>query len=114
MSNTLREVTMIGVPARGGALTFDIHAQGNHTVWSALAWAPAEQRIPGLGWLWVDPNQSVLLGVTAFPRAMSQTYSLPIPNLPWLAGVAVGIQALDVDGFTGAAQLTNRPHVVIQ
>ncbi len=113
-SNTAREIATVGIAARGGRFETAVAARGNHTVWSFVSWGPAQVDLQSLGWLWIDPAQSMFLGASLYPRTMAQLVSVPIPNQPWLAGIELRMQCLDVDGFTGQAHLTSVARAVVQ
>ncbi len=60
--------------------------------------AAAALDLQSLGWLWIDPAQSMFLGASLYPRTMAQLVSVPIPNQPWLAGVELRMQCLASTG----------------
>lgn len=114
LSNTYREARTIQPPVRGGAFEVGFLAQPNHLVANLLSWGAARFLLPGIGWVMLDPNQAIAGPTCFYPWAMEQSVSFPIPQIPSLAGMPLGVQGLDIDVRTGLMQATNRPWEIVQ
>lgn len=90
------------------------NACAGHLLANVISWGAARFLQPGMGWVMVDPNQSIAGPTLFFPIAMERSVSFPIPQDPSLAGMALGVQGLDIDLGTGLMQTTNRPWAIVQ
>jgi hypothetical protein len=112
--NTLREVTAATAPTRGGVFAVDFLAQQNHLMLTAISQTPVRLQVPGLGWLWMDPTASVLLQPLFFATRSAQRLTVPVPNQPWVTGMIVGMQGLDVDLTRVTGQTTGSVWEIVQ
>lgn len=114
VSNTTREAVMTSPPIRGGTYTVDFYAQPNPLMLVGLGLDVTNLNFPSLGHVYLDPAVSVFLTAFSYTTTTSQPVGVAIPNLPWIVGMTIGMQGLDIDLTSGAMQTTNCPFEVIQ
>ena len=114
LSSTIREAVTAASPVRGATYTVDFYAQTGHVMLVALGLGATNVPFPGIGRLYLDPTVSVHLGALSYASWMAQPYSVTIPNLPWIVGMTIGMQGLDIDPGSGEMHMTNCPFELIQ
>ncbi|MCA8975986.1 MAG: VCBS repeat-containing protein [Planctomycetes bacterium] len=113
-SSTVREAVTTASPVRGAPYTVDFYAQAGHVMTVALGLGETNVLFPGIGRIYLDPAVSVILGALNYPSRGPQPYTVTIPNLPWIVGMTIGMQGLDIDPLSGEMHTTNCPFEAIQ
>lgn len=113
LSSTQREAVTFMPPARGSSYSVEFYAQPNHLMFVALSLAPANFPVPGIGRSFLDPYLSAYLGVLLLPTGAPQLMTVTLPNLPWIAGLPIGMQGIDMDLASGSLRTTNCPYLTI-
>ena len=79
----------------GTTLPLTLHARAGHVLLPVLGPRIPQVPIAGIGSWWLHPLASVPLPPVGFPDASPRVLQLPVPNDPTLAGLELGVQALD-------------------
>lgn len=92
--NRQHQLTWGTLPRVGHGLRLDLEGRANEPWALALAAAPANLPLPGLGLLRVDPATMLLVAVGAYDGAGLASWQIPVPLQPSLVGVSGYWQAL--------------------
>ncbi|MEZ5989072.1 MAG: VCBS repeat-containing protein [Planctomycetota bacterium] len=106
--NVSRQLHFREQPVLGKTLALDVYsARARQGVVVYVGLQGTQIPVGSWGTWWIQPQTMAFVGLASFPlQGGKQTISLPIPNLPALAGLDLHAQALYVDYQTQAVRLS--------
>lgn len=112
-ASTIRQLANRVLPRIGQIYAIDVYGEVGHIDLLYMSLMRAMIRMGPIGWILIEPNSAVPIGLTYHQVAGVSTVTYGVPASAAVLGLVVNSQGLDVDTVSGSAHLMNRVIAVV-